>query len=89
MERFKIEYGKPPKTNKWGYYAKEQPPTYTESYDSLDEAVKRASEISKEHKKFYANVYDTDCTFEDEEHTTMLIVGYDRGVAWYNENYVI
>ena len=89
MKRFKIEYGPQPKLDKWGHYAKVQPPTYNEFFKTLDDAISKASEISKEHKKWCVNVLDIDCVYEDEEHTTMLVVGYDKGVAWYNENYVM
>ena len=47
MKRFKVDYGKAPKTDKWGHFLPkdQQPPTYSEYFETLDEAMKFASKI--------------------------------------------
>lgn len=86
MKRFKIEYGAQPKLDRWKHYAKNQPAIHNVFCNTLAEALKEANAIIKEHKNFYINVFDTDCEFEGEEHKTMLVVGFDRGI-YYNPYY--
>lgn len=86
-KQFKIEYGYPPKTDKWGHYLANQPTTHVEQFDDLSKAIERATAIAKAHRKFYVNVYDLDSSFEDEEHVVMLVVGFDKGIPYYNDNY--
>lgn len=89
MKRFKVNYGKAPKTNKWGYFLPkdQQPPIYEEHFETLDEAMKFASKVHT--KKIPVEIYDCDGPKEDDDSNSHLwLVGaWDRLIYYPNNNY--
>lgn len=89
MKRFKVNYGKSPKTNKWGYFLPkdQQPPTYSEYFETLDEAMKFASKIHT--KKVGVRIYDCDGPNEDGDSNNhiWLVGAWDRLIYYPNDNY--
>ena len=89
MKKFKVNYGKGPKTDKWGHFLPkdQQPPTYTEYFETLDEAMKFASKIHT--KKVGARIYDCDGPNKDGDSNshTWLVGAWDRLIYHPNVNY--
>ena len=88
MKRFKVQYGKEPRTNKWGYFLPkdQQPPTYEEVFDNLDEAMKLASKVHT--KKVSVQIYDCEGPKEkDCDSRTWLIGTWDKNIYYPNDNY--
>ena len=89
MKRFKVNYGKAPKTDKWGHFLPkdQQPPTYSEYFETLDEAMKFASKVHT--KKVGARIYDYDGPNEDRDSNShfWLVGAWDRLVYYPNNNY--
>lgn len=89
MKRFKVQYGKEPRTNKWGHFLPkdQQPPTYTEYFETLDEAMKFASKIHT--KKVGARIYDCDGSNKDGDSNshTWLVGAWERLIYYPNDNY--
>ena len=89
MKRFKVNYGKGPKTDKWGHFLPkdQQPPTYTEYFETLDEAMKFASKIHT--KKVGARIYDCDGPNKDRDSNshTWLVGAWERFIYYPNVNY--
>ena len=89
MKRFKVDYGKGPKTDKWGHFLPkdQQPPTYTEDFETLDEAMKFASKIHT--KKVGARIYDCDGPNKDGDSNnhTWLVGAWERLIYYPNVNY--
>ena len=89
MKRFKVNYGKGPKTDKWGHFRPkdQQPPTYTEYFETLDEAMKFASKIHT--KKVGARIYDCDGPNKDGDSNshTWLVGAWERLIYYPNNNY--
>ena len=89
MKRFKVNYGKGPKTDKWGHFLPkdQQPPTYTEYFETLDEAMKFASKIHT--KKVGARIYDCDGPNKDGDSNshTWLVGAWEGLIYCPNDNY--
>ena len=89
MKRFKVSYGTAPKTDKWGHSVPkdQQPPTYSEYFETLDEATKFASKVHT--KKVGARIYDYDGPNEDGDSNShiWLVGAWDRLVYYPNNNY--
>ena len=89
MKRFKVNYGKAPKTNKWGYFLPkdQQPPIYEEHFETLDEAMKFALKVHT--KKTPVEIYDCEGLKEDEDSNSCLwLVGaWDKLIYYPNDNY--
>ena len=90
MKRFEVHYGKAPRTNKWGYFLPkdQQPPTYKESFDTIDEAMEFASKAHT--KKVNVQIYDCEGPKEENSDShTWLIGSWDRNIYYPNDNYGI
>ena len=89
MKRFKVNYGKAPKTDKWGHFLPkgQQPPTYSEYFETLDEAMKFASKVHT--KKVGVRIYDYDGPNEDGDSNShiWLVGAWARFVYYPNNNY--
>ena len=88
MKKFKVSYGKGPKTNKWGHFlpAEIQPPTYEEYFDTLEEAMEFASKVHT--KKVSVNIYDLEGPeVEDQDSRVWLVGGWDKNIYFPNSNY--
>jgi len=76
--RYKIVYGKGPKTDKWGHYLPEQPPSFEEFMETLAEAEEKARVISCKHKKYCVNVYDLKGP-QFRGSTLWCVYGFEKG----------
>ena len=90
MKRFKVNYGKAPKTDKWGHFLPkdQQPPTYSEYFETLDEAMNFASKVHT--KRINVEIYDCDGPKEDDEDSDSclwLVGAWDRNNYYPNDNY--
>ena len=88
MKRFKVQYSKAPRTNKWGYFLPkdQQPPTYEEFFDTLDEAMEFASKVHT--KKVNVQIYDYEGPEEEDSDSHIWLVGsWDRNIYYPNDNY--
>ena len=90
MKRFKVNYGKAPKTDRCGHFLPkdQQPPIYEEHFETLDEAMKFASKVHT--KRINVEIYDCDGPKEDDEDfdSCLWLVGaWDRNNYYPNDNY--
>ena len=85
--RYKISYGPDDKRDKWGHTIKAAT-IHSEYFNKYVEAEKVALQISKEHKKWTVNVFDTQGPVEEDLPDTLwLIVSFEDGIKWTNDNY--
>ena len=85
--RYKINYGPDDKRDKWGHTIKAAP-VYSEYFDKYVEAEEAALQISKEHKKWTVCLYDTQGPADEDLPSTLwLMVSFEGGMKWPNENY--
>jgi len=85
--KYMIEYGPDDKRDRWGHTIKAAP-VYKEYFSTQVEAEKTAMQISKEHKKWTVNVFDTQGpTDEDLPSTLWLMASFEGGIKWTNDNY--
>lgn len=82
-----IDYGPNDKLDKWGHVIKAAP-VYKMYFDEYTEAKKMALQISREHKKWTVCLYDTQGPEEEDLPDTLwLIVAFEHGMRWVNDNY--
>lgn len=85
--RYKISYGPDDKRDRWGHTVKAAT-IYSKYFDKYIEAEKAALQISKEHKKWTVNIFDTQGPVEEDLPDTLwLIASFERGIKWTNDNY--
>ena len=90
--RYKIQYGKGPKLDRWGHYLPDQPKLHEVFTETLEEAKKKALEISLEHKKWDINVYDLQGPAlkeydEEGQFSTWCVYGFTAGRLLMENDY--
>lgn len=87
-KRFEVHYGRAPKTNRWGYFLPkdQQPPTYKESFGTLNEAMEFASKVHT--KRVNVEIYDNEGPKDEDSHL-WLVGAWDRNIYYPNDNYII
>ena len=77
--RYKIEWSKPPRLDRWGHFLSEQPPVHEEGFDNIEQAKQRAHEISLAHKKCDVSLLDMEGPLSEGESTVWCVYAYCKG----------